>query len=322
MVIRNVAVVSLLALAVGCSSSKSAAPPATDGVERLPDLKPSDPSGQRIPSGDADLQGHRAGLEPRGLYVDRQGHGRRRRREVGPGLPDQDRAPRRPLLHDEGAAARHHPRLHGRRHDELPLRLGAGGEGQAQKNVLPGDLAVHVPKGAQIVVNHHYLNPGAATVEAQSAINVDFADASQKSTRSSAVAWLDTSIRLPSGKSSVDVTCVMKDDLALWYMIPHMHRWGQHIRVVHEPGGDAKANALFDLDWDPDFTFHPPEMKKDPAQAYAMKKGEKLTIHCDWANDTGHDLTVGLEMCVVFGQTVDTADLGNISCDKGEWGGF
>ncbi len=319
-----VSLVSLLAACMGCSSSKSSSPPSApaDGIERLPELKPTAPSANgfqvvapiyrgiapgsshevctwtdKVLTADIDVKSAEAFQTKTGHHV-----------VVYYTTKLQEPGTTRDCTDDDMTSFR--------------FVLGAGGEGQAAKNVLPGDLAVHIPKGAQIVVNHHYLNAGAATVDAQSAINVDFADASHKMTRSSAVAFLDTSIRLPSGKSSVDVSCTMKDDLKLWYLIPHMHRWGQHIRVVHQPSGDAKPNGLFDVEWDPEFTFHPPEIKHDPTQAYAMKKGDKLTIHCDWANDTGHDLTFGLEMCVVFGQTVDLADIGNISCDKGEWGGF
>src|SRR5215472_18109770 len=36
--------------------------------------------------------------------------------------------------------------------------LGAAGEGATQTNVLPGDLAIRIPKGSQLVLNHHWLN--------------------------------------------------------------------------------------------------------------------------------------------------------------------
>src|SRR5579872_11871 len=51
--------------------------------------------------------------------------------------------------------------------------VGAGGEGVSEDNKLPGDLAVHIPKGSQIVLNHHYLNASSKPVaQAQSAVSV------------------------------------------------------------------------------------------------------------------------------------------------------
>jgi hypothetical protein len=199
--------------------------------------------------------------------------------------------------------------------------IGAGGEGQDSKVALPGELAAHIPKGAQLVVNHHYLNAGAAPMDAQSAMNVELADPGKTYTRTGALAWVNSSIRVPPGKSSINVSCTMKNDAKLWYAIPHMHQWGTHIRVVHEPVGAAQ-NALFDLDWDPDFAFHPPEQRHDPAQPYVIKKGDKMTVSCDWNNTTSGDLTFGMEMCVAFAQYVDTDNLGNIACDDGQWTGF
>ena len=67
----------------------------------------------------------------------------------------------------------------------------AGGEGGTDAP-LPGDLVVHIPKGAQLVLNHHYLNAGLSPVDAQSAMDVIFADPGAKTTRSSALAVLDT----------------------------------------------------------------------------------------------------------------------------------
>ena len=191
----------------------------------------------------------------------------------------------------------------------------AGGEGQGEVP-LPGNLVVHVPKGMQLVMNHHYLNAGSKPVDAQSALNVRLADPGTPTTRSGAVALLDTSMHAPPGISSFDVRCTMKNDLALWLLQPHMHQWGTHILI------ETKTDKLVDTAWDESYVFHPPELRRDPQAPYVLRAGEEIHVRCTWDNPTKNDLTFGLEMCVAFGQTVDAKELGNMECNAGVWGPF
>lgn len=207
--------------------------------------------------------------------------------------------------------------------DMASFRFGVAslGEGASQDSTLPGDLAVQIPAGAQIVINHHYLNASAKDVaQAQSAVNVYYAPPGSKVVKSSSLAFVDTSMSLPSGQSSVDVMCTINNDFATWNMLPHMHNWGTHITVDHISGGNT--DRLFDLDWDPDYAFHPPTKTEDPSQPYVLHKGDQLHLHCDYDNTTNATLTFGQEMCVTFAQTVDSAGLGNMACDQGQWGPF
>lgn len=199
--------------------------------------------------------------------------------------------------------------------------IGAGGEGVADKNELPGDLAQRIPKGAQLVMNHHYLNPGDKTMEAQSAVNVRLLPKGEKYTPAGAIAIVDSTLDVPTGKHGLDVTCTMTRDLKLWRFIPHMHKWGSHI-TVDRMVGDAKGERFFDVDWEEGFTFHPPEIRREPTDPLVFKKGDQLKVHCDFNNDTAKDLPFGIEMCVAFGQTVDAENAGNMACDKGEWTDF
>ena len=53
-----------------------------------------------------------------------------------------------------------------------------------------------------------------------------------------------------------------------------------------------------------------------------MHKGDQLRVHCDYNNTTSSALTFGLEMCIAYAETVDTASVGNMICDQGQWGSF
>jgi hypothetical protein len=195
------------------------------------------------------------------------------------------------------------------------------GEGVDQDNVLPGDLAVHIPKGAQLVVNHHYLNATAKTVaEAQSAVNVNTIQQTASTIEASSLAFVDTAMSIPPGLASVDVNCTIMQDFATWYFIPHAHNWATHVTVDHISG--TTMDRLFDVDWEAGYAFHPPTITHDPTQPYMLHQGDQIHVHCDYNNTTNAPLTFGAEMCVSYAQTVDKAQVGNMACDQGQWGPF
>ncbi len=199
--------------------------------------------------------------------------------------------------------------------------VGAGGEGLSEDNKLPGDLAVRIPKGSQIVLNHHYLNSSSKPIaQAQSAVNVLYAAPGSTIVQTSSLAFVDSSMTVPPGTASVEYTCTMKEDMATWELLPHMHYYGTHIAIDHISGTTTKR--LFDLDWDPNYMFHPPILTNDPSTPFQMAKGDQIHIKCDYNNTTGAPLNFGQEMCVSYAQTVDTAKIGNMECDQGSWGTF
>jgi|GEM_PF-3449276 len=198
----------------------------------------------------------------------------------------------------------------------------AGGSG---KVTLPGNLAVHLPAGAQIVVNHHYLNASANDVaEAQSALNVYYADPNKPHVESSAMVVLDSSMTVPVGSSSYGIDCTVNETYQGWDLIPHMHAWGTHIKVLYTPVSTGVPQALFDTDWQPDYAydFQSVATLKDPSAPFMFSKGDKIHIQCDYLNTTSAPLAFGDEMCVFLAFTVDPNQVGNMDCDRGHWGAF
>jgi hypothetical protein len=202
----------------------------------------------------------------------------------------------------------------------LRFVAGAGGEGIWDKNEAPGNLAFTIEKDYQIVVNEHFLNATQKPHDAQSVVNIYFAEPGKTYVRSGALAFVDTAINLPPGLASHEIECEVRDDYAAWYAIPHMHKWGTRIQVDHKSAGATKR--LFDTEWAPQYTFRPPEMRVDPATPIHFKKGDRVHVRCEWNNDTGANLGFGPEMCVFYAQTVDERRLGNWACDAGQWAGF
>lgn len=204
--------------------------------------------------------------------------------------------------------------------DMASFRYLAGNPGEGQPNVAPGNLVYKIPPGAQVVINHHYLNAGTEAVDGQSVVNLEFADPNGSYTPSGSTAFLDSTIQVPTGVSSFETTCNIDRTLKLWYFAPHMHRWGTRIQIDHTHA-DA-TERLFDTEWQASFTFHPPELTWSPDAPKMFVPGDKLKVRCKWNNDTTTPLGFGFEMCVAFGMFVDDTGTGNFACDAGTWTDF
>jgi len=208
---------------------------------------------------------------------------------------------------------------------EFEFGLSAGGGPGAAKFALPGDLAVHLPAGAQIIVNHHYLNASAADVAAaQSAINVYYADPTVAHTPSSMMVVVDTNLTVPVGASKFTEDCTVNQTYTTWMQLPHMHNWGTHITVTDTPAATGVPQQLFDLDWQADYAFDFQSVAKteDLSAPFLFNAGDKIHIECDFMNTTGAAMTFGDEMCVLANYTVDPNNVGSVACDGGNWGSF
>lgn len=202
--------------------------------------------------------------------------------------------------------------------DMATFRLLSGG-GEGIVNQAPGNLVYRIPAGAQIVLNHHYLNTTDAMIDGQSGVNLKFADPGNY-VPSGNLAIVDTSLDVKPGAYTSTIHCAFDRDFKLWYLIPHMHQWGANEQVDLTVGGVTQR--LFDTNWDPSFTFHPPGIQVDPSSPMVVHAGDKIDVACNYNNDTGHDLPFGFEMCVVFGQFVDDTNTGGRACDAGNWLSF
>jgi hypothetical protein len=203
--------------------------------------------------------------------------------------------------------------------DMASFRFVSGSGANGEVNAAPGNLVFRIPEGAQLVVNHHYLNATDQVLRGQVALNVNFADPGNYIAAGN-MAVVDTSIQVPTGKSTHDFECAFDRTYKFWYLVPHMHEWGTHINVDLTRGGNTMR--LFDTTWDPSFAFHPPEMRVDPTAPLVVNAGDKLAVHCEWDNDTGRQLSFGFEMCLSFGMTVDDQSFGSRQCNQGAWNPF
>jgi hypothetical protein len=203
--------------------------------------------------------------------------------------------------------------------DMASFRYVVGHAGDGSVYEPPGDLVHQIPAGAQIVLNHHYLNVYDQVLDGQTVVNLNFADPGGTYTRSSAMAIVDTSLAVPPGLQEYKVNCTVADrELKLWYLIPHMHRWGSSITVDVTRSG-TKSRAILVEQWAPEFTFHPPTNYYDLTTPLVLAPGDSVEVGCRFNNDTGNMLNFGFEMCLTFGEFVDDKNIGSWACDKGHW---
>jgi hypothetical protein len=203
--------------------------------------------------------------------------------------------------------------------DMASFRYLTGNGNNGVLNAAPGNLVFRIPAGAQLVVNSHYLNAGDEVLRGQSVINVNFAEAGDH-TPSGSTAIVDTSLEVAQGVSTQNMHCTYEKDFKLWYFIPHMHRWGKHISVDLTRSGEK--TRMFDLDWQEQYTFHPPEKRYETDAPLVIKAGDQIDVSCEWNNTENRVLPFGFEMCVAFGQFIDDQGLGGWACDHGGWTEF
>jgi len=200
------------------------------------------------------------------------------------------------------------------------FRFVAAAAGEGATNEAPGDLVFRVPEGAQVVLNHHYLNVTDQVLRGQSVVNLNFADPTMQYTPSGYLSVLNSSLDVAAGDTTQTMHAVLQSSFKVWNMFPHMHQWGKHatVTITH----DGVVTTPFDIDWDPSYAFHPPEMSADPASPILLDPGDTVDMTCEWNNTAGHDLPFGFEMCVWFAATVDDNNAPNIDWDDGSWGTF
>ncbi len=204
--------------------------------------------------------------------------------------------------------------------DMISFRIVTGNGKEGEPTEAPGNLVYRIPPHSQVVVNHHYLNATDETMDGQSAVNINFAADGGTYTPSGSTAFLNSGLVVAQGITTQKQHCVVDREMKLWFLIPHMHRWGQHISVDITQS-DVKTN-MFDTVWDESFTFHPPEKRIDLNAPLVLKPGDQLDTTCTWNNNTGRELNFGFEMCVTYGQFIDEKNQGSWACDDGHWTDF
>lgn len=177
---------------------------------------------------------------------------------------------------------------------------GAAGSGDGVLS-LEDNLSNRVPKGAQMVIQAHYINTTGKPFTTKDAITLKLRKPRETADYVNYFAVFDGSFQIPPQTKYTSTTeCTVADDLQLVLSLGHMHERGKHFRLDVLDASGAVAKTLRDDAWSPEYTSHPP-LDRFPASApLVLTKGTVLRQTCDWDNEEAKLVEFPTEMCVGF----------------------
>jgi hypothetical protein len=194
--------------------------------------------------------------------------------------------------------------------DLLPF---AGSSRLYQDHAYPDGIGVAVRGGQRLLFNYHVFNTGEVAYAVQHWFNLHFVDAIEKPAR--LFGFYNVYIAIPPGTTpTFGDECRFKNDLLVWSMRRHTHRFGTDFRVLWAGGDDDGDLVWTSRDWEQEVIhrFDPPVV---------MRAGTGFRWECDFQNPTDQTVTSGSqatdEMCILFGDFAaigDDAEVGPQSC--------
>lgn len=161
---------------------------------------------------------------------------------------------------------------------------------------FPPDVAMTVPGNAVLLMNAHYVNPGAEALQPEVRINLYTIPESQKKHEGGLLFWFDIFIRaMAQGTGRAEMRCDVPDDITITNAQSHMHRRGVGYSAdLFAPDGQS-TNIYASDDWE-GVTVKPFE------SGLSVKGGSSIRFHCDYENPNPANVYQGPrstdEMCM------------------------
>ncbi len=187
--------------------------------------------------------------------------------------------------------------------DMLSVRyVGAiGGEGTGGIGTLPDGVAIRLQKGEHVMANVHFINTGAAAIDGQAAIDIEWADPSPDRQIAAFFTNVATKFSVPAhGTFTQDLNCTSQLDMPMILAANHMHTHGTAAltEIVHADG--TKEMVVEDKTWSGEQQFNPHFVSFPVAQPFMVHKGDVVHSTCTWMNDTSTAIAFPTEMCAGF----------------------
>lgn len=191
-----------------------------------------------------------------------------------------------------------------------------GGMGEGQNVEYPPSVVSEVPAGAQLMINHHWINTSDSAIEAQAElITVPPPAGVTKLVVARSFNVLAGQFQIaPHATGQASATCTFDRDVQLISALGHMHEWGVHIKSERM---GAEPDVLFDYDFDPTMAIEPKVDYYTLEAPYSFKKGESVRVTCQWNNTTDATLMYPGEMCVLSGWQIGSER--DTICYDGQW---
>jgi hypothetical protein len=178
---------------------------------------------------------------------------------------------------------------------------------------LPDGIGFELRGGQRLVFDYHALNTGAAPIRVEHRLNLHTVERIDKPART--FGFYNQYIQIPPYSERSFITeCQLKDDVLVWALSRHTHRYGTDFRVWWA-GGELDGELIWtSTDWEQDI-----EHRFD--EPVVVSAGTGFRWECAFANPTDATLSFGPqagdEMCILFGSFAalgDDADVEPQSC--------
>lgn len=191
-----------------------------------------------------------------------------------------------------------------------------GGAGEGAEVAYSANVVSEIPAGAQLIINHHWINTSDAPVEVQAEM-VTVPPPADRSDLVVARAFIvqTTAFQVaPHVSSQASVHCELDRDVRLISVLGHEHEWGTHVRAERM---GSQPDVLFDHPYEPSMALHP-MVRYFPLEApYRIKAGDAVRLACNWNNTTDAPLRFPGEMCVLAAWQLGAAH--DTMCFDGVW---
>lgn len=165
---------------------------------------------------------------------------------------------------------------------------------------LPEGVAIHVPGGAVLLMNAHYLNASGAKVKATARMNLVAVPRDTVTDEAGVLFWYNFYIRVPAlGTAEARMRCPITRDATLLNVQSHMHRRGVGYQAdLLDPSGTVVERLYENDHWEnvPIRSFSPGK---------ALSAGQRIDYRCRYENGENRTVVQGLktsdEMCMLVG---------------------
>jgi hypothetical protein len=169
---------------------------------------------------------------------------------------------------------------------------------------LPDGYAVKVAAGTRIVLQQHYVNTTSKPIRVRDAVFLKKVPKESVQYEVGFAAMTDTGFEIPAKSSGIDVPieCTPpEDDTKLLLLGPHMHEWGEKIRLEKSSDGGTSWEMIQDVpEWDATFRDLPPVQRLFDSPL-VLNQSDKLRVTCTFMNDQSQPLKFPQEMCAYYG---------------------
>jgi len=128
--------------------------------------------------------------------------------------------------------------------------------------------------------------------------------------------WTTRAFDVPPGESSIQVDCVLPEDVKLLMFANHMHERGMSTTTTLVDAQGMEHDLKRDDAWEYEFAFNPNFSTAALATPVVLPAGSTLRTTCHWLNEGVTNINFPDEMCVFFGLYLSDHDQ---NCVDGTW---